>query len=133
MENIIILTGTDKIKTAEFTGLKSIQTAVDGYIETCVSNYPVTLPTTKEEIRVVVFCNEEALLRNDDKMLKFNALNCLAFNTTVYGDVAVLIDNGDGTERGFTDDETNDMLDILHTIKINLELLKGTHRVFDRS
>lgn len=81
-----------------------MQKAVGGLIEHFHDTKVVVEPTLcdgKEVLPLVMFCNEEFLIDDDPKFDKVNAVATLICGQEIRGDVAVVVDSGNGDSRGF--------------------------------
>lgn len=101
---LIIIHSDDTISKADYNGYESLQKAVGGLIEHFDSiNIPVepTMCNGKESLPVVMYCNDEFAVCNDEKFDKINAVAFLISETEIRGDVAIVVDAGYGESRGF--------------------------------
>ena len=106
MNSIIIIHNDEKISSAEYNGLESLQKGVGGYIE--VGGVRL-FKLGGREVGVILYCDEEYLLKNDGKQVKINALASSLVNNPIYGNV-VLIKEGMGEEEDPFDDKECDEL-----------------------
>ncbi|MDE5559013.1 MAG: hypothetical protein K2J32_15215 [Ruminococcus sp.] len=117
--NIIIITNDEQVKSAEYADYKDIQKAVDGtfdiYASRCLSdiyahrclNFRRADEKKICSLQLLFYCNDEELLIDSEEMNKVNAAAYMLNNEAViYGNIAVLIDAGEGESRGFTLEET---------------------------
>lgn len=101
---LIIIHSDDTISNADYNGYESLRDAVGGLIEHFYDvNIPVepNLCNGKETLPLVMYCNEEFAIDNDEKFDKINAVASLISNMEIRGDVAVVVDAGYGESRGF--------------------------------
>ena len=121
MEEILVLGCDDNIYTCSYgeneKAYKTTQKAVGGMFE-YFDNVPMKLElgNVKRVAKIDFICNEEFLI--DDNIQKVNALTeRLTGRDDIYGDVAVLIDLGNGKNRGFTEVEKNLFVDVVEDLK----------------
>lgn len=112
MNKIIVLTSNDTIETADYTNYCSIQAVVGGNIEFFHSTkIPVMSMFAHGEsvLPVTMYCNEEFLIDESEDFNKLNAVASLISGQEIRGKVAILVDTGDGENRGFEylEEETN--------------------------
>lgn len=102
-EKIIIITPDDKLQSADYNGYECLRDAVNGTIEYFATN--VELPFLKAEADFV--CNDSFLVDKSEEFDKINAVASLLFSQDgengleIRGNVAVVLSNGDGSNRGF--------------------------------
>ncbi len=113
MESLIIITPDDTVMTADYDGLKSLQKAVDGYIELFGK---VTFP--HNNLTTLFYCNEDFRFTHNGEFCKVNALATSLTKIPVYGNVVIekvtmpsdnpsnQDDMCEPVESGFTNDET---------------------------
>lgn len=103
-DKIIIIHSDDHISNADYNGYESLQKAVGGLAEffhdTKIAVEP-SLCDGNETLPLVMFCNEEFLIDDDPKFDKVNAVASLMCGREIRGDVAVVVDSGNGDSRGF--------------------------------
>ena len=103
--SIIIIRNNEQVVTADYADYKDIQKAVGGLAE-----HFLTMEFDNEKgktLQVIGFCNEEYLLIDSEETNIVNAGAFLLNGQIVYGNIAFLIDKGNGEERGFTTAEEN--------------------------
>lgn len=103
-DKLIIIHSDDSITNADYDGYESLQKAVGGLAEYFHNTKIVVEPMLcdgKEVLPLVLFCNEEFLIDDDPKFDKVNAVATLISGKEIRGDVAVVVDSGDGDSRGF--------------------------------
>ena len=123
---LIQITFDEKINICEHTGLKSLQENVDGYIETAgITNF--------KSLRLVVFADEEALLKNKQPQLSFNTLVSTMFGHPIYGNCVITNVDDDGEENGLSKEDADEIASLL---KLKMEELKPHikeyHSKYDR-
>ena len=147
MQKIIILKSDDTIESKEYKGYDSIHDAVDGLIENCGrTQLPLAIG---KPLSVSFWCNEEFLIRNDEKFDKVNAIASTICGQEIRGDVAVTVDvwNENGLDsRGFKyleeevgDGEIEEAIcehwlaadTLLLYINQNKDILKEMHEKYD--
>ncbi len=129
--NIIIMKNDEQVTTAEYADYKDIQKAVGGMIE-CYE-YIDFRKANGEKIHIICWCNEEYLLIDKEEL---NIINAGAYlinqNSIIYGNVAFLIDKGNGEERGFTPEETEEFVSALtNFLKAHSNLIPMVHNRYD--
>ena len=144
MKKIVVLKAEgDKVEIADFEDYKSIQNVVGGLME---HFWDGTLPMANgKDMKAIMYCNEEGLLRDDLKTL--NAFATSLYGQPIYGDVAVLKDLGNGEDTGFEykEDEVDGVKeeaicecwfveDVLAlSINHNRDKLEELHRQYDNN
>ena len=104
MDKIVVIQQDNTIEIKDFNGLKSLQDAVDGYIEEITARlnpYQGAL----SEMEVVYLCNEEGAYRSD---FKVNPIATLIYMNPLVGPVAIGkfgIADGEQDIVGFTQEE----------------------------
>lgn len=102
MEKMIVLHPDETVSLADYNGYETIRDAVDGNIEHFfVTDMSIGPLSHLGVISVDFYCNEEFLIRNDKKFDKINAVASLISRQEIRGDVAVLVNAGNGENRGF--------------------------------
>ena len=99
---IIIITPDDTIKSMDYVNWETLQQAVGGNFEHFHSD-KLEIPMF-DNIPISFWCNEEFLIRDDEKFDKINAVATLLCGQEIRGDVAVSADENslDGVRsRGF--------------------------------
>lgn len=130
--NIIIITNDEQVKSMEYEDFHTIQKAVSGNFD--IYDHDRIFRKANGEIILLLFhCNDEALLIDSEEMNKINAAAYLLNNEAViYGNIAVLIDIGEGESIGFTPEETEEIVSavkkILNGNTVNCKLI---HAQFD--
>jgi len=105
-KKLIVLTTDDKVKTIDYnreneeSGYKALSDAVDGFIEYCGH---IDLPLGMKTVKADVICNEEFLLRDDEKFNKVNAMASFLCGQPIYGDVVIAMTDNEGDTIGFDD------------------------------
>ena len=130
--NMIILGTDDKVYTKSYTDYRSMQEAVGGNFEYFDQiKMKVQIGQVKKTINLDLICNEEFLFDSDIQV--YNALtDRVALRDGIYGDVIVLIDNGDGSNKGFDKAEEKLFIDTVEDyIKDNKEKMVELHTVND--
>ena len=129
--SIIIIRNNEQVVTADYVDYKDIQKAVGGMIE-CYE-YIDFCKANGEKIQIICWCNEEYLLIDKEEL---NIINAGAYlinqNSVIYGNVAFLIDKGNGEERGFTPEETEEFVSALtNFLKAHSNLIPMVHKRYD--
>ena len=103
-KRILIITSKDRIITKKYENHWSLQDAVNGYPELCGTETIPVMPiyaNGKEELPVLMYCNNAFALSDDARFDKINAAGCLLCEKEIRGDLAIVVDIGRGFERGF--------------------------------
>lgn len=103
-QKMIILTPDDTVKTADYENYDSLHNAVDGLYEVFHEDKLPLDMIGKKPLDISFYCNEEFLIRSDEKFEKINAIASALAGQEIRGDVAVLVrtETPDGYDiRGF--------------------------------
>lgn len=128
--SIIIIRNNEQVVTADYADYKDIQKAVGGLAEHFLT---MELDNEKgETFQVIGFCNEEYLLIDSEETNIVNAGAFLLNGQIVYGNIAFLIDKGNGEERGFTKAEEKKFVNaVTALIKSNVRVVSMVHNRYD--
>ena len=128
--SIIIIRNNEQVVTADYADYKDIQKAVGGLAE-----HFLTMKFDNEKgktLQVIGFCNEEYLLIDSEETNIVNAGAFLLNEQIVYGNIAFLIDKGNGEERGFTKAEEKKFVNtVTALIKSNSGVVSMVHMRYD--
>ena len=98
----VTLTADDEVIKTEYSGLRSLQSAVGGYIEFFsqkmfnINGFYYT---------VVFYCDEEYMIKNSGKHIRSNAIASLLSGVRVYGSVALMPVDGDDDTKGYSEEQ----------------------------
>lgn len=103
---MIVIKPDDTIELADYNGYESLSEAVGGggMIEYFHSTDLPVLPSLahgKETLPVDFICNEEFLIDDSEEFNKINAVASLLSGKEIRGNVIMLVNNGNGENRGF--------------------------------
>ncbi len=103
-QRLLVITPDDKVLTMPYTGRSSLMEAVYGYPEFCgTETVPVDarFSNGKEELPIITYCSRSIIISNDKRFEKINAAASLMMEKEIRGNLAILIDEGQGMARGF--------------------------------
>lgn len=138
----IAVIGTDDSITfkdyhAEYEELCNIIASADGE-HTLIEHFSdLSVPKVSNEMvvstqRGIMWCNEEFLLIDDEKLNKFNPVASMLSGQMIYGDVALVIDDGEGGDLGFNEQEEELMkTNITFFCNEHAEELAELHQEYD--
>ena len=105
MQKALVFTPDDTIETVDYEGYRTIQDVVDGSYDTCGHiDFGFEDKPSEATLHLTMFCNDEFLIRNDEKFDKVNAVASLLYGGELRGNVILTVDveTEDGIEsRGF--------------------------------
>ncbi len=151
---MIVIKPDDTIELADYNGYESLSQAVGGggMIEYFHSADLPVLPALahgKESLTVDLICNEEFLIDGGEEFDKINAVASLLSGREIRGNVLMLVNNGDGTNRGFEylEEETVEGAEpeealcecwsaedtVLKYIKTTRDKLENLHKQYDNN
>jgi len=133
MSKILVITNDEKVRAEEYHDFKDIQRAVGGTFDIfSITHFSLYNENSVPE-ELILHCNDEALLIESEEFNKVNAAAALIDNgSLIYGNIAVLIDAGEGESRGFTDEEATAFTEWLNDImQKNHNVLKKFHEEYD--
>ncbi|MDE6834846.1 MAG: hypothetical protein K2J39_11470 [Ruminococcus sp.] len=128
--SIIIIRNNEQVVTADYADYKDIQKAVGDLAEHFLT---MDFDSEKgETFQIIGFCNEEYLLIDSEETNIVNAGAFLLNEQIVYGNIAFLIDKGNGEERGFTKAEEKKFVNtVTALIKSNAGVVSMVHNRYD--
>lgn len=125
---MVLITSDEEIKVVEYSGLKSMQKAVNGYIEMVgtVDMFGIDIDS---------FCNEEFLIQESDECKKVNAITSLIAKHRIMGNTIFIANEyafGNSYTRGLNDEEVDKIVKRFNDIKANnKDTIKLLHTVHD--
>ena len=133
-EMMILLKPNDSMGKKEYNGYASLREAVDRNIS--YFHQAVVETTSGRRLNFDMICNDEFLISEDEQFQKVNAFASMMSGQEIRGTVAILVDCGDGENRGFYDSsvysECEDAMKVFqHFFESHREEIQKLHKKFD--
>ena len=103
---MIVIKPDDTISLADYNGYESLSEGVGGggmieYFHTTDLPVMPAMAHGKETLSVDLVCNEEFLIDGSEEFDRINAVASLLSGQEIRGNVLMIVNNGDGSNRGF--------------------------------
>ena len=105
---MLVITSNDEVMTVPYTGEASLRETIYGYPEIVGSESVYVDPkfaNGSEEIPVMTYCSRDMIVSHDERFDRINAAASLLMEREVRGNLAILVDRGEGLVRGFQYEE----------------------------